>query len=130
MAVVVPAFLSFKMVPVIVLGSPSGGVGLASIASVKVAVTLTPGAIIVALLAGLVLSTLGGVVSAGMSAQSGSVEPPSVVSLLSAVCEVVCALAARGSTSLPASPITPLCWLVVNEAVSLGGGRGVSAAIA
>src|ERR687890_767738 len=130
MAEVVTAFMSLKVVPVIVLGSPSVAVGLASIASEKVAVTLTPGAIIVALLAGLVLLTLGGVVSAGVSAQSGSVESPSVVSLLRAVCEVVCALAARSSTSLAASPLTPLCWLVVTEAVSpVGAGRVVGAAI-
>jgi hypothetical protein len=44
-----------------VLGSPS--VVTASIASVKVALTLTPGAICVAPMAGLVLMTLSGVVS-------------------------------------------------------------------
>src|ERR671913_860485 len=131
MAVVVPAFMSLKVVPVIVLGSPSVAVGLASIASVKVAVTLTPGAIIVELLAGLVLLTLGGVVSAGVSAQSGSVESPSVVSLLSAVCEVVCALAAPSSTSPAAKSIAPpLSPMVVAEAVLLGGGRVVGGAIA
>src|SRR5918999_3559493 len=127
MAVVVPAFMSLKVVPVIVLGSPSVAVGLASIASVKVAVTLAVGAIIVALLAGLVLMTLGGVVSAGVSAQSGSVERPSVVSRLTVV---VCALAARSSTSPAAKSITALSWLVGMEAVSLGGGRGVGAGIA
>src|ERR671912_656694 len=128
MALVVPAFISLKVVPVTVLGSPSVAVGLASIASVKVAVTLTPGAILFAPLAGLVFLTLGAVVSAGVSAQSGSVERPSVVSGLGAVSEVVCALAARSSTSRAASSITPLGWLGVTEAVSpLGGGRLVGA---
>src|SRR5215217_1562557 len=63
MGMVVPAFMSLKVVPVIVLGSPSVAVGLASIASEKVAVTLAPGAISIAPLAGLVLLTLGAWVS-------------------------------------------------------------------
>src|SRR5829696_1246824 len=107
---------------------------VALIASEKVALTFTPGPIPVAPAAGKVLLTLGAWVSAGVSAgvsvQSGSVERPSVVSLLTAVSEDVCALAARTSTSLAASPITPLCWLVVTEAVSLGGGRVAGAGIA
>src|SRR5919112_1905473 len=120
MAVVVPAFMSLKVVRVIVLGSPSVAVGLASIASVKVAVTLTPGAILGAPLAGLVLLTLGAVVSAGVSAQSGSLESPSVV---------------RGLTSvLSARTITPSpCSIVVVEALSpvgVGGGRVAGAGIA
>src|SRR5215207_5148033 len=99
-------------------------------ASEKVALTLAVAKTPVAPAAGLVLVTLGAWVSVGVSAQSGSVESPSVVSLLGAVSEVVCALAARTSTSLAASSIGPLCRLGVTEAVSLGGGRAVGAGIA
>src|SRR5215211_1270228 len=118
---VVPSALSLtslKVVALIVLGSPSSAI--ASIASVKVAVTLTPEAILFAPLAGLVRMTLGGSVSAGVSAQSGSLESPSVV---------------RGLTSVvSAKAITPSpCSIVVVEAgspVGGGGGRVAGAGIA
>ena len=103
----------------------------ALIASEKVALTFTPGPISVAPAAGKVLLTLGAWVSAGVSAQSGNVEPPSVVSRLTVVSAVVCALAARTNTSPTAKSIAPpLSWLVVAEAVSSGGGRVVGAGIA